>query len=240
MNESPIVLVEKVQLRRGLEIELPGKPAQLSPLRLNPGLSEGELAMTVDTGRLFLGHTPRPNDVNYQRPIFPYQNLEVLTENSPRVRGLFNEFIRDQENFDFFLPTSAPQNSSHQPFDHYELEPDDVHSTHFYVDSAAITIEYAAFVDAPSRIRDGWPVKQGTVRFLVNGNTTTYPTDQGTTHEDAIEDSVLIGSGLSFGIQKNNDYYFLTYHNQTGNDLLIYIRRVVVSGLTSIDDDLPQ
>lgn len=239
MNDSPIVLVEKVQLRRGLEIELPGKPAQLSPLRLNPGLSEGELAMTVDTGRLFLGHSPRPNDVNYQRPIFPYQNLEVLTENSPRVRGLFNEFIRDQENFDFFLPTKAPQNSAQEPFSHDELEPTDVHPTHFYVDSATITLEYAAFVDAPNGLKDGWPVKQGTVRFLVNEDATTYPTDQGTANEDTVEDSVLIGSGLTFDIQKNSNYYFLTYHNQTGNDLSIYIRRVVVSGLTSTND-VPQ
>lgn len=237
MNETPIVLVEKVQLRRGLEIELPGKPAQLSPLRLNPGLSEGEIAMTIDSGRLFLGHNPRPNDLNYQRSVFPYQNVEVLTENSPRVRELFNDFSRDQENFDFFLPTKAPQNSGQEPFAHDELEPTDLHPTHFYVDSATITIEYAAFVDSAGGIKDGWPVKHGIVRFLVNEDATSYPTDQGTPNEDTVEDSVLIGSGLTFDIQKNNDYYFLTYHNQTGNDLSVNIRRVVVSGLTSTNDE---
>lgn len=233
MSDSPVVYVEKVQLRRGLEVELPGKPAQLSPLRLTQGLDDGEFGMTVDSGRLFLGHSPRIGDINYQRAVFPYQNLEVLTENSPRVRSLFNEFIRDQENTDYFLPTLLVKNTTHEVFPHDELSDGDLIPSKFIAESATIIVEYAAFVDRPSGVRDGWPVKQGEVRFLARADDTTYPTDQGTPSEIKVEDSVLIGGGLTFGLTRVDDHYRLTYLNQTQEDLLLYMRRVVVVGLTS-------
>ena len=233
MSDTPIVIVEKVQLRRGLEVELPGKPAQLTPLRLTPGLDEGELGMTVDSGRLFLGHSPRQGDVNYERAVFPYQNLEVLTENSPRVRGLFNEFVRDQENTDYFLPTKLAKNGSLSIIPHAELAVGDLIPSKFEADSATIIVEYAAFVDRPGNTRDGWPVVQGEVRFLARAGSTVYPSNQGSPEESKVEDSVLIGSGLIFGLQRVSNHYRLTYRNQTQEDLLLYMRRVVVTGLTA-------
>lgn len=240
MTDTPIVIVEKVQLRRGLEIELPGKPAQLVPLRLTQGLDEGELGMTVDTGRLFLGHSPRIGDVNYERAVFPYQNLEVLTENSPRVRALFNEFVRDQENTDYFLPTKLPRNTGYSILPHNELAPGDLIPSQFNADSATIIIEYAAFVDRPGAARDGWPVKQGEIRFLARTGSSVYPSTQDTPEETKVEDEVLIGEGLSFGLERISDHYRLTYLNQTQEDLLFYMRRVVVVGLTATASDIPQ
>lgn len=240
MTDTPIVIVEKVQLRRGLEIELPGKPAQLVPLRLTQGLDEGELAMTVDSGRLFLGHSPRLGDVNYERAVFPYENLEVLTENSPRVRELFNEFIRDQENNDYFLPTLLPRNSEYSILPHDELSPGDLIPSQFIADNATIIIEYAAFVDRPGRARDGWPVKQGEIRFLAREGASIYPSTQDTPEESKVEDPVLIGQGLSFGLERISDHYRLTYLNQTQEDLLFYMRRVVVTGLITTPSDTPQ
>lgn len=233
MSDTPIVIVEKVQLRRGLEVELPGKPAQLVPLRLTQGLDQGELGMTVDSGRLFLGHSPRQGDVNYERAVFPYQNLEVLTENSPRVRALFNEFVRDQENTDYFLPTKLAKNGALAIIPHAELSVGDLIPSKFECDSATIIVEYAAFVDAPGANRDGWPVKQGEVRFIARAGSSVYPSNQGSPEESNVEDDVLIGGGLTFGLQRVGNHYRLTYHNQTQENLLLYMRRVVVTGLTS-------
>ena len=233
MSDSPIVNVEKVQLRRGLEVELPGKPAQLVPLRLTQGLSEGELGMTVDSGRLFLGHSPRQGDVNYERAAFPYQNLEVLTENSPRTRALFNEFVRDQENTDYFLPTKLAKNAVLSPIPHAELTPRDLVPSTFIAESATIVVEYAAFVDAPGGARDGWPVKQGEIRFIARAGETSFPSNQGSPEEPKVEDDVLIGGGLTFGLERVSNGYRLTYLNQTQENLLLYMRRVVVTGLSS-------
>lgn len=233
MNDTPIVIVEKVQLRRGLEVELPGKPAQLVPLRLTQGLDQGELGMTVDSGRLFLGHSPRQGDVNYERAVFPYQNLEVLTENSPRVRALFNEFVRDQENTDYFLPTKLAKNGALAILPHAELAVGDLIPSKFECDSATIIVEYAAFVDAPGANRDGWPVKQGEVRFIARAGSSVYPSNQGAPEESKVEDDVLIGGGLTFGLQRVGNHYRLTYHNQTQENLLLYMRRVVVTGLSA-------
>ena len=77
------VQLSKIQLRRGTASDLPGAPITLSPLVFAAGLDDGELGFTTDTGRLFIGqNSPTNGMVNYQRTTFPYQNIEVLTENS--------------------------------------------------------------------------------------------------------------------------------------------------------------
>ena len=123
---------------------------------------------------------------------------------------------------------------------HAELAPGDLIPSQFIADSATIIVEYAAFVDRPGAARDGWPVKQGEVRFLARAGLSDYPTNQGTPEESKVEDEVLIGAGLSFGLQRVSNHYRLTYLNQTQEDLLLYMRRVVVTGLTATASDIPQ
>ena len=78
------VQLSKIQLRRGTASDLPGAPITLTPLVFSAGLDDGELGFATDTGRLFVGQiSPTNGFVNYQRTTFPYQNVEVLTENTP-------------------------------------------------------------------------------------------------------------------------------------------------------------
>jgi hypothetical protein len=80
-----ITQLSKIQVRGGLQIDLPGAPTSTSPLVFSQPLDPGEFAFTTDTGRLFIGFSPTVGQPNYQRTAFPYQNIEILTENSTDV-----------------------------------------------------------------------------------------------------------------------------------------------------------
>lgn len=70
-----IIQISKIQLRRGLQSEL-GEGS----------LAPGELAATMDSGRLFMGTDPDQGgplrEMVEDRPIAPYDALEILTEAS--------------------------------------------------------------------------------------------------------------------------------------------------------------
>ncbi len=69
----PIIQISKIQMRRGPSSDLP-----------SPTLDDGEFGFTTDLGRLFIGQaSPTLGQPNYNRSQFPFQNIEVLTENSP-------------------------------------------------------------------------------------------------------------------------------------------------------------
>lgn len=84
----PTTQISKIQLRRGLSGDLPGAPTSTAPPSFPPGLDDGEMCFTTDTGRMFIGqHSPTNGQANFQRIDYPYQNVEILTENSPSIRG---------------------------------------------------------------------------------------------------------------------------------------------------------
>ena len=102
-----IVSIEKIQLRRGMAADLPGQPTNLVPPTFSPGLDQGEFGYTVDLGRLFIGigsDRPVPGMANYQRTQFPYQNVEVLTENSPLARIVGGVMSDNQTGFQRSAP----------------------------------------------------------------------------------------------------------------------------------------
>lgn len=82
MSDTILTQVAKIQLRRGPQADLPGAPTSTSPLVFAPGLDTGEFGFATDTSRLFIGATPAVGQAQYNRVSFPYQNIEVLTENS--------------------------------------------------------------------------------------------------------------------------------------------------------------
>lgn len=91
-----VTQISKIQLRRGLQADLPGSPITLIPPAFSPGLDIAELAFTTDTGRLFIGANPSVGDFTYNRTAFPYQNIEVLTENSTtRLQSIHDGFTKD-------------------------------------------------------------------------------------------------------------------------------------------------
>jgi len=87
--------VWQLLLRRGPASDLPGTPTAPGQPPTT-GLAEGELGMTTDTGRLFLGVNPQQGMPNYNRSAFPYNNVEVLTENSP-LTTLFGVAFSDNQ-----------------------------------------------------------------------------------------------------------------------------------------------
>ncbi len=62
--------ITKIVVLRGLGADLPET------------LDPGELAFATDQGRLFVGHEPTVGQPQFQRTTYPYQNIEILTENS--------------------------------------------------------------------------------------------------------------------------------------------------------------
>lgn len=93
---SIITQFAKMQLRAGVEAELPGSPITTSPLVYSPPLDPALMAFATDTGRLFIGHQPNSGQVNYNRLTLPYQNLEVLTEGSDTAnKAVFAKFTRE-------------------------------------------------------------------------------------------------------------------------------------------------
>lgn len=101
--------ISKIRLRRGSELDLPGKPLSLSPLTFESGLDSAELGFAEDTGRLFIGVSPATGQPNYKRTAFPYQNLEILTEASTdTLQRIFNFLERDIGGGGFYTATLLP------------------------------------------------------------------------------------------------------------------------------------
>jgi len=64
----PVTQISRIQVRRGAKDNLP------------QALAEGEIAMTTDTGEVFIG-APNLQRINYRGgSIFPYQNVRLITE----------------------------------------------------------------------------------------------------------------------------------------------------------------
>lgn len=108
---SPIFQVTKIQMRQGIASTLPGAPITLVPLTFATGLDIGEIGFTTDTNRLFIGSSSAiGHQVNYQRTVFPYQNIEILTESSPIIPQVVGEAFKYLSSYGFYsvsLPTAA-------------------------------------------------------------------------------------------------------------------------------------
>jgi hypothetical protein len=211
-----IVIVSKVQVRRGLEIELPGAPVSLNPISLGPGLDIGELGFTEDTSRLFVGFNPTPNAVVFQRSVFPYQNVEVLTESSPKNQELFSGFIADQNENDFFVPIGIGQGG---PSDiQYQTGTTATNPARLSGSNYSVVFEYHVFSAG------GAAVQQGTLRII---------SGQATPNDDFF--SASGGHDIQFNIDgprtdSNGTFYILQCNNTTETDINLYLRRVVLTG----------
>ena len=64
----PVTQISRIQIRRGSKASLP------------QSLSEGEMAMTTDTGEVFIGAPNLPKIAHRGGSIYPYQNVRLITE----------------------------------------------------------------------------------------------------------------------------------------------------------------
>ncbi len=112
MNNRP-PSPHQIILRRGPAFDLPGKPIKLSPRQWSEPLDEGELAFASDQGRVFIGIDPTRDLKQSNRLEFPYQNNEIIGENSvDAFAGLHGERMREGDERDYYsapmYPTAVP------------------------------------------------------------------------------------------------------------------------------------
>ena len=103
----------QIILRRGPAFDLPGKPIKLFPRQWSEPLDEGELAFASDQGRMFIGTDPAKGLKQSNRLQFPYQNNEIIGENSvDAFADLHGERMREGDERDYYsapmYPTSVP------------------------------------------------------------------------------------------------------------------------------------
>lgn len=103
----------QIILRRGPAFDLPGKPIKLFPRQWSEPLDEGELAFASDQGRMFIGTDPAKGLKQSNRLQFPYQNNEIIGENSvDAFADLHGERMREGDERDYYsapmYPTSIP------------------------------------------------------------------------------------------------------------------------------------
>lgn len=109
---SQTIEISKIQLRRGESGDLPGAPTPGNPSLPSTPLDTGEIAFTTDTGQLYIGPDLTSGGSNSTRAFYPYQNIEVLTENSTHfLSNLFDYFYRDNKTgFYVSSPLTPTQN----------------------------------------------------------------------------------------------------------------------------------
>lgn len=218
----PVIQISKIQLRRGPQTELPGAPTSLSPLTFADGLDSAEMGFTTDTGRLFIGHEPSVGHANYQRATFPYQNIEVLTENSTdALRAMVGRQMRELGEEAFITAPLGVTGSS------WISVPDPADSNApfkiFFEDGIALSIEYGVYG------ADNKPVRIGCMKVVHDDAVLEpYVTDEAVAsrrfaaasdggYDPAVNfhhvDIRVVAGGPS-----NNRYLYLEYHNNTVSD----------------------
>lgn len=200
------IQISKIQMRRGPAADLP-----------NPSLDDGEFGFADDVGRLFIGQdSPTSGQPNFNRVVFPYQNVEVLTESSPLGQILAPVISDNQQGFVAAVPLVMSGSSvTFQVYDSTDTPQD------FYVDlpgsGANAIIQYYVFDPDNNSIRVG--------RLYVLWNTTMVGpplcTDDA---EVAVGDLTDIGwSALLIG-SIGNQHIVLQYTNTTGAIATVYFR----------------
>lgn len=213
------VSVTKIQLRRGLASDLPGVPTTTSPLVFSPGLDEGELGYTTNTGRLFVGigtTAPTIGMPNYNRIGFPYRNIEVLTENSP-PSVIFNSAFSDNQVA--YIQATLLTGSGFQTMQ--TVNPATSTLQDFQIDvsgvGASANVYYFMFDSSNN------PIRQGRLMVLWNNTMVGAPlcTDEAQCVIGAYTNlqwqATLTGSG-------GNQHVVLQYINQTGSAATVYFR----------------
>jgi hypothetical protein len=162
---APINQIALIQVRSGNQAELPGAPLSSLPLTFSPSLSTGELGFAVDTGRLFIGNAPNSGNAQFQRQTFPYQNVEVLTENSgPLLQGLLGSMISKTGNFGLIRAVLPPNSAWHdllaQPIPGQDIG-NPANSVRLTGSDIAAQVEYFAYNGTSTA-----PLRQGTMHIV--------------------------------------------------------------------------
>lgn len=224
----PIIQISKIQVRRGTEIELPGAPSSLDPLTFTPSLDAAEFGFATDTGRLFIGHDPGEGNPNFERTEFPYQNIEVLTENSRQaIKRIIDVHLKDQDRGGF--ATAPLANASPDDWDTVVLDGPAPRIIRFDTDMMSTRLDYFVFRTT------GEPVRHGTMTIFHDGGAAEpalMDNSMGVRAASASLDPNDVFEALRFRIAARTDdgvYFALQYQNRTGSPLVAFIRSTRVS-----------
>lgn len=224
----PIIQISKIQVRRGTEIELPGAPSNLDPLTFTPSLDAAEFGFATDTGRLFIGHAPSEGNPNFERTEFPYQNIEVLTENSRQaIKRIIDAHLRDQDRGGFAPAMLA--NASPGDWNMVVLDGPAQRVIRFDTDTFSMCLDYFVFRTT------GEPVRHGTMTILHDGGAaepSLLDSSMGVRAASASLDPNDVFDALRFRVAARTDdgvYFALHYQNRTGTPLIAFIRNTRVS-----------
>ncbi len=147
---------KKIILRRGPAADLPGEPILGDPPTFTTGLDAGEMAFATDEGRLFIGVDPEEGQPTFERTEFPYQNIEILTENSTGAFSSMHSLrMREGGGDDYYKATLTDDSEEWVVLNIYRNG-----ATHQYRIEDVSTV--MAYIDyAVSRNDDGTPVRIG-------------------------------------------------------------------------------
>lgn len=141
------IQITKIIVLRGLAQEL---PRDLDP---------GELAFTTDEGRMFIGCDPAYGQPQYARDVYPYKNIEILTENATELYSkMHGDRMREGGGYDYYDAILKSDQASWA-----EVQVDRDGEYHDYrienLSSVSATIDYAATA------QDGTPVRMGVMQL---------------------------------------------------------------------------
>lgn len=200
----PIIQISKIQLRRGPSSDLPV-----------PSLDDGELGFTTDLGRLFVGQiTPVTGQPNFNRVSFPFQNIEVLTENTPLGAVLAPALADNQECFLMPTPLIATNTfTTVQVLDSSDVAQD------YNLDlngSVNATIYYFLFDINQNAIRVG--------KLTVLWNTMMVGEPLCSDDAESVGDPTLFTWAATLTGSLSNQHVVLQYVNQTGSNTQMLFR----------------
>lgn len=219
MSGSLPVQYSKIQIRRGPSADLPGMPTGGGSLP-TPGLDIGEFGYTNDLGRLFIGIDPTSGLPQLTRGTFPYDNIEVLTENSNDfLQSDFDARLRDVQTA-YIVSDPLTYNTS---FTSVTTSPPDEMNVVFNIslpigNGGQAQIYYYLYDPA----NNNNPIKTGILKVThLNGSLTPSMTDCGTCFYDSTK-GVTDPNAAFGGIQ-----FAATY--SSGNVILQYINIMSIS-----------
>ena len=161
----PDIEISKIILRRGPAFDLPGKPVKLNPRQWTRPLDEGELAFAEDQGRIFIGADPARHLKQSTRLPFPYQNVEVIGENSVEAfADMHGARMREGDERDYY---SAPLFKTTPPASQLVID-------RFTIEDMPGYVRYGVEQQQPIISGEGTPAKRDVsatkAQLLANGN----------------------------------------------------------------------
>jgi hypothetical protein len=140
-----------------------------SQIEAGDPLPPGEIILIDDSERVLIGPDTVQGNQHNLRIGFPFENIEVLSETSPRNAELFGLHIRNQTTEDFYLPAMIANAVGNTPIMVSDYDGGLLSPLTFSGDNISATVEYHAYNDLTAA-----PLQSGTLRILATSETIKF------------------------------------------------------------------